>query len=96
MQVLVRFTGQMRVLAGCAELTVMPAEGTSLAELLGQLRDRLPPACVRQLLDVIASGGGGPALLLLNRRHVRTTEDLDRILADGDVVAFVPPMDGGS
>lgn len=85
----------MRTLAGHAELTVTLADGTSLRELLGLLRDQLPPACVHQLLDVIV-GGGSPALLLLNRRHVRTAEDFDRSLADGDVVAFVPPMEGGS
>jgi hypothetical protein len=55
----------------------------------------VPSAFSEQVLGPITEGESPSALLLLNRTIVAPAAALDRPLANGDVVAFVMPADGG-
>lgn len=93
--VVVRYTGPLRGLAGRETDTVILPAGSSLRDLLRALAPRLPAAFGSKVLAPLESGDPPLALLLLNREHLRSPAGLDRPLAAGDVVAFVPPMEGG-
>jgi molybdopterin converting factor small subunit len=66
-----------------------------LHDLLHRLHEALPAPFVEQVLAPLETGEGPLALILVNRIHPRDRAALERPLADGDVVAFVPPMAGG-
>ena len=95
MQVSVRFSGPLRPLAGRASITMSLAAGTTLHDLLEALRETLPTPFVEQVLTPLEPDGGPLALILVNRTHPRDPRDLERPMAEGDVVVFVPPMAGG-
>ncbi|MEE8391365.1 MAG: MoaD/ThiS family protein [Anaerolineae bacterium] len=95
MNVTVRFSGPLRALAGHPSLTLSLADGATLRDLFSALRDAVSPLFVEQVLAPFEAGNPPLALLLLNRTHLRASTELDRSLADGDVIAFVPPMAGG-
>jgi len=95
MQVTIRFTGPLRSLAGCHTLSLALDDGSTLRDLFSALRDAVPLSFVEQVLAPLEVSDPPPALLLLNRVHLRGSAELDRPLAEGDVVAFVPPMAGG-
>ena len=95
MQVAVRFTGPLRALAGCHTLSLSLDDKATLRDLLPVLRDAVSPAFVEQVIVPLEAANPPLALLLLNRAHLRASTELDRSLADGDVIAFVPPMAGG-
>lgn len=81
MHVHTRFFAIYRDLVGASELSVDLSEGASVRDLVAQLRAR---------------GGGFAALpttpaIALNRTYA----SVDATLADGDEVAFIPPVAGG-
>ncbi|MGQ9493799.1 MAG: MoaD/ThiS family protein [Anaerolineae bacterium] len=95
MQVAVRFAGPLRTLAGCqSQLVTLPDEAV-LRDLLHHLADVLPASFRVEVLTPLEEGHAPLALLLVNGASLRYPQDLDRPLANGDVVAFVPPMAGG-
>jgi molybdopterin converting factor small subunit len=95
MEITVRFAGPLRTLAGRQEMTLPLANGTTLRDLLHTLRALLPAPFSEQVLDALEASAGPLPTILINRRHPRDQVALERLLADGDVVAFVPPMAGG-
>jgi molybdopterin converting factor small subunit len=95
MQVIVKFTGPMRTLAGRAEEQVSLPAGAALCDLLHVLAANLPSQFGREVVDPLQTGDLPPALLLVNTVNLSGPSGLDHPLADGDVVAFVPPMSGG-
>ena len=95
MNVTARFSGPLRALAGHQSLTLSLADGSTLRDLFSALRDAVSPSFVEQVLAPLEAGDPPLAVLLLNRTHLRTSTELDRPLADSDVIAFVPPMAGG-
>ena len=95
MDVTVRFSGPLRALASCHTLNLSLDDGDNLRDLFFALRDVVSPSFVEQVLAPLETGDPPLALLLLNRAHLRASTELDRSLADGDVIAFVPPMAGG-
>jgi molybdopterin converting factor small subunit len=97
MNVSVRFSGLLRALAGRQSLALSLDEGATLRDLLRTLREVLPLPFVEQVVTPL-EGDTGPlalALVLVNRAHLRGPSGLEHALAEGDVVAFVPPMAGG-
>jgi molybdopterin converting factor small subunit len=95
MEVTVRFSGPLRAMAGHQNLTLPLADGTTLLDLLHTLRDVLPAPFVQQVLMPLEASDRPLALILINRAHPCDRAALERPLADGDIVAFVPPMAGG-
>jgi molybdopterin converting factor small subunit len=95
MNVTVRFSGPLRALAGRPSLTLSLDDGSTLRYLFSALRDAVPSSFTEQVLAPLEAGDPPLALLLLNRAHLRASTELDRLLVDGDVIAFVPPMAGG-
>ena len=95
MEITVRFAGPLRVLAGCQEMTLPLADGATLRDLLHTLHKVLTAPFIEQVLDPLEASAGPLPLILINRMHPRDRAALERPLADGDVVAFVPPMAGG-
>jgi len=93
-EITVRFTGQLRALAGCSSLSLAVEEGTTLGKVLFALRDVVSPSFREQVIEPLTRGQPSRALLLLNRAFCAGPE-LDRPLAGGDIVAFVTPMAGG-
>lgn len=95
MEVTVRFTGALRSLAGQSSLSMPLPTGATVRDALIVLGDALPPAFTEQVLEPLTEGDPPLALLLINRTHLSGRDSLDCALADGDVVAFVTPMEGG-
>ena len=95
MQVTVKYTGPMRTLAGRAQDSVSLPAGARLSQLLDVLANTLPSQFVRQVVGPLLTGNVPMALLLVNTVNLPGPAGLDRPLADGDIVAFVPPMAGG-
>jgi molybdopterin converting factor small subunit len=95
MQITVRFSGPLRALADQQRLTLSLDEGDTLVDLLGELHKILPTPFVDQILTPLGTSEGPIPLVLINGVHPRGPDDLDHPLAEGDVVAFVPPMAGG-
>lgn len=95
MNVTIRFTGPLRALAGSHTLSLSLDDGATLRDLFSALRDTVHTPFVEQVLTPLEAGEPHLALLLLNRAHLRASTELNRPLADGDVIAFVPPMAGG-
>ncbi len=81
MQVHTRFFASYRDLVGAAELRVDLPDGSTVRELVAQLRSRG---------DAFEDLPARPAVAV-NRSYTR----LDETLADGDEVAFIPPVAGG-
>jgi molybdopterin converting factor small subunit len=95
MNVTVRFSGPFRALAGRHTLSLALEEGATLRDLLTALRDVVSPPFVEQVLSPLETNAPPLVLLLLNRVHVWDQDQLECPLAEGDVVAFAPPMAGG-
>lgn len=76
-----RFFARYAELAGREELRVTVSTGATVGDLIEALR-RQPNG---------ASSLPATLLVAVNRDHVRAT----RVLADGDEVAFLPPLAGG-
>jgi molybdopterin converting factor small subunit len=95
MNVTIRFSGPLRTLAGCYTLSLSLDKGATLRDLFSALRDAVSPSFVEQVLVPVEGGDFPLALILLNRVHLRDPAELDRPLAEGDLVVFVPPMAGG-
>jgi molybdopterin converting factor small subunit len=94
-EVTVRFTGFLSGLAGCASLNLSLAEGATLGDALAALHERVSPSFDEKVVETLRQGAPSGALLLLNRSLRSGTAALDCVLADGDVLAFVTPMEGG-
>lgn len=80
MQVVVRCFASVRELFGQEQLAVELHEGATLRELEAELATRCPAF----------------AKLPLARAVNRAYATRDRVLADGDEVAFIPPISGGA
>ncbi len=98
MQVTVKFFGVFKSLAGQKELRLDLEAGTTLRQALGVIGKRLAPEFADQVLAPLEKGPAASlqALILLNQVHLNDAREFDRPLEDGDVVAWVPPMEGGS
>ena len=82
MRVHVLFFGLLKDIAGCSADTAELAAGASLGDLFDLYATRFPP--LREL--------AGSIVLARNQ----TFESPDAVLTDGDEVAFLPPVSGGS
>ena len=92
MKVTVRTFGAFRDLAG-RKTEVEVGEGATVAVLMELLFRHYPG-----LEDEIFASPGTlkrQVNLLLNGRNIEFTGGLDRVLAEGDILALFPPAEGG-
>jgi len=90
----VRFTGELRSLAGQSSLQISLEEGATLRDVVLAVGMGVSPAFADQVVGPLLQGEPAVPLLLLNRRLCSGLE-LDRPVGEGDIVAFVLPMEGG-
>ena len=90
----VRFTGELRSLADRDSLQISLEEGATLRDAVLAVGMGVSPAFADQVVAPMLRGEPAVPLLLLNRRLCSGLE-LDRPVGEGDVVAFVLPMEGG-
>jgi molybdopterin converting factor small subunit len=93
-KVTVRFTGQLRTLARRGNLELSLEEGATLEDAIAAAGGSTAPFFANQVVEPLLEGEQSVPLLLWNRK-LCSRDDLDRDLGDGDIVAFVQPMDGG-
>ncbi|MGQ9481059.1 molybdopterin converting factor subunit 1 [Chloroflexus sp.] len=79
--VTVRFFAGHRDIVGCSEAGYTLAEGTTLGQLWEQLTAEYPRL----------TGYTGRLLFAVNQQFAQPTT----VLANGDEVAFIPPVSGG-
>lgn len=94
LEVTVRFTGELRTLAGQSNLELSMEEGATLVDVLHALRDLVCPSFSEQVLEPLSKGKPAMGLLLLNR-VLHSGAELSCPVFTRDVVAFVMPMEGG-
>ena len=80
-EIVVKFFGPAREMAGVGEVSLEVKEGETLGGLAGVLAERYP-----------ALGSALGLRLAVNRAYVA----LDRVLCAGDEVAVIPPVSGGA
>ena len=85
----------MRGLAGRDQQALSQEAGATVRSALHGLASLLPRAFVDKVLAPLQVGTAPLTLVLLNRQHLRPPAELDHLLTDGDVITFVPPMEGG-
>jgi molybdopterin converting factor small subunit len=97
MEIAFRFTGALRARAGLSSLTLSLDDGATLRDALLTLCDRVPVSFSEKVVNPVIDieGEAHLALLLVNRTHLSGAAELDRPVTDGDIVAFVMPMEGG-
>jgi molybdopterin converting factor small subunit len=92
--VTVRFTGELRRLAGQSSLQISLEEGATLRDAVSAVGRGVSPEFTDQVVGPLLQGEPAVPLLLLNRTLCSGAE-LDRPVGEGDIVAFVLPMEGG-
>ena len=80
--VTVRLFAAYREAVGRSEMLIEAPDGSRMSWLVGEVVRRHPEL----------AGRLSRAAYAVNRDHV----DLERVLADGDEVVFIPPVSGGS
>lgn len=92
--VTVRFTGELRVLAGQGSLQLSLEEGATLKDAVVAVGESVSPSFAAKVVTPLLEGGSAVPLLLLNRVLCSGAE-LDQLLGEADIIAFVLPMEGG-
>jgi len=93
-EVTVRFTGELRALADQGSLQLSLEEGATLRDAVAAVGELLPPSFTDQVIAPLLAGEPGVPLLLLNRMLCSGTT-MDQPIGEGDILAFVLPMEGG-
>ena len=97
MQVSVRFFTSLRELTGKKEETLKFREGKTVTvdKVLKRLAKRHGKSFVEYVYDSKTGEVKGFLQFLVNGRSASTLNGLDTKLADGDVLAIIPPVGGG-
>jgi len=97
LQVSVRFFTSLRELTGKREQTLKFQDGepVTVDKVLKRLAERYGKGFVEYAYDRKTGEVKGFLQFLVNGRSVSTLNGLDTKLADGDVLAIIPPVGGG-
>ncbi|MEM0096199.1 MAG: ubiquitin-like small modifier protein 1 [Candidatus Bathyarchaeia archaeon] len=97
MRVSVRFFTTLREITGKREETLEFPEGehVTLANVLKRLSERYGKGFVEYVYDSKTGDVKGFLQFLINGRSASTLKGLETELADGDVLAIIPPVGGG-
>lgn len=97
MQVSVRFFTSLRELTGKKEETLKFRDGETVTvdKVLKRLAKRYGKSFVEYVYDSKSGEVKGFLQFLVNGRSASTLDGLDTKLADGDVLAIIPPVGGG-
>jgi len=95
LKVNVRYFTTLRELAGASEEEVEIGDGSTLTDLVKRIAEKYGEEASRYLY-VDETREIDPAMqFLVNGASIRILQGLKTRLADGDVVAVVPPIGGG-
>jgi molybdopterin converting factor small subunit len=92
--VTVRFTGELRALADQDTLQLSLAEGATLRDAVQAVGAMVSKSFTTQVIEPLTESRPSAPLLLLNRA-IRSGAGLDQPVGEGDIIAFVLPMEGG-
>jgi molybdopterin synthase sulfur carrier subunit len=97
LQVSVRFFTSLRELTGKKEETLKFRDGETVTvdKVLKRLAERYGKSFVEYVYDSKSGEVKGFLQFLVNGRSAFTLNGLDTKLADGDVLAIIPPVGGG-
>ena len=97
MQVSVRFFTSLRELTGKREQTIKFRDGETVTvdKILKRLAKRYGKSFVEYVYDSKTGEVKGFLQFLVNGRSASTLKGLNTKLADGDVLAIIPPVGGG-
>lgn len=97
MQILIRFFTSLREILGKKEEKVefKIGEKVSVDKVLEKLKQRHGKPFVEYVYDPKTEAIKGFLQLLVNGKNVSTLNGLQTELADGDVLAILPPVGGG-
>ncbi|MBS7607662.1 MAG: ubiquitin-like small modifier protein 1 [Candidatus Bathyarchaeia archaeon] len=97
LRVSVRFFTTLREITGKREETLEFPEGehVTLASVLKRLSERYGKGFVEYVYDSKTGDVKGFLQFLINGRSASTLKGLETELADGDVLAIIPPVGGG-
>ncbi|MEM1536216.1 MAG: ubiquitin-like small modifier protein 1 [Candidatus Bathyarchaeia archaeon] len=97
MRVSVRFFTTLREVTGKREETLEFPDGEhiTLAKVLERLAERYGKAFIDYVYDSKTGEVKGYLQFLINGRSASTLKGLETELADGDVLAIIPPVGGG-
>jgi molybdopterin converting factor small subunit len=95
MKINVRFAGMMRIFAGRQDSVIELPSPSTLGDLLLLLAEDLPEEFKTKVIDPLQVDSVFPMIMMVNRENIRDRAQFERPLADGDLVIFVPPMEGG-
>lgn len=97
MQVSVRFFTTLREMTGKREetLTFSRGEDATIGAVLERLAKRYGKSFVDYVYDHKTGEVKGYLQFLVNGRNTSTFQGSDTKLADGDVLAIIPPIGGG-
>lgn len=95
MKVRVRYFTTLRELAGFSEEELEIGDGSTLTDLIRRITEKYGEEA-SSYLYVDETGDIDPTMqFLLNGVSIRSLQGFKTELADGDVVAVVPPIGGG-
>lgn len=97
LQVYVRFFTSLREIIGKKEQIFEFPEGETVTvnRILKRLSEQYGKSFIEYVFDDRTNEVKGFLQLLVNGRSLTSTSGLDAELADGDVLALVPPVGGG-
>jgi molybdopterin synthase sulfur carrier subunit len=97
LKVSVRFFTTLREITGKREETLEfpDGENVTVEKVLGKLAERYGKGFVEYVYDSKTGEVKGFLQFLINGRSASTLKGLETELADGDVLAIIPPVGGG-
>jgi MoaD family protein len=97
LQISVRFFTTLREITGKKEQTLQfrENEAVTLNKVLEKLAKRYGKDFAEYVYDIKTGEVRGFLQFLINGRSASTFKELDTELADGDVLAIIPPVGGG-